>query len=150
MVTPLPAVISEPDVGPSLRKMTLLPERLAFVRRIISPDVLFVLSLASIMRKVISPEPAFRDLVAARTISALPLSRCASITPLAAVSLAIIVIKPPLVVMLSLMLTERPARKVSPPADCAKPPTCTALLTVISLEACKVKSVPLANISATS
>ena len=120
---PEPTITSEFDVGPSLRIVTVLPVIEVFANRLISPEVLFVLSDASDMIRLISPLPAFNVFALASVMPAAPESRWASTTPFAAVSLAYKEISPPFVVMLSLTAIERPARKVMPPAFCAKPPT---------------------------
>ena len=88
MTDPAASVISEPDVGPSLRMVMALPEIEAFVANEISPEPVLVLPVPSRRWIFTSPLFAFRYLVAANDMTASPESRCAFTTPFAVVSFA--------------------------------------------------------------
>ena len=95
MMAPEARVISDPEVGPALRMVTVLPMICALAASEISPEVLFVLSVELRRNKDTSPEPALTKVALPMAMVAAPLSRWLSTTPFATVSLAINVISPP-------------------------------------------------------
>ena len=123
-----------------------LPD-VVIVCRVISPLVLSV-KPAPVPRVIFTfPVPASIEVAGAIVIPAAPASRCASTTPLATVSLAVIVRLPLSVLILALMLMLRPACKVK------SPPLPPGLLITMSLSkeipllACSTNAVPASRVS---
>ncbi len=136
---PLARVMPLPAVGPVLMASMLAA---LMVRSVMSPLAVWVLPAPSSRRTLTAPLPASMLLPAPMVMSALPLSRCASSTPWAVVSLAISVRLPLSVLMLALIRMDRPACRASAPP---LPPGLLALMAVeteMSLLACSVTLVP--------
>ena len=147
----VPAIVKTPPTLPKISLSAVVP-LLATTRapavtwsRVMSAVPEFVLSAPALMVAVKVPVPVLIVVplpLLFMVIAAAPESRCASTTPLAAVSLAVNVRSPLSVVIFALMRMDLPACIVRSPPSPLPLAAVIAAFTVISLLACRVTFEP--------
>ncbi|WP_143273323.1 hypothetical protein [Azospirillum palustre] len=132
-------IAMSPLSEPALSTVMVPPVRLP---KVMAPLVVLVLPAPLSSVRVMAPVPALIVLPDAMVMTAAPLARWASTTPLLALALAMAVKLPLSVVMLASRRMLRPADRVKAPPLPAGLLTMTSLETVMSLLACRVRAVP--------